>query len=73
MKQKIQNILNKYLNQHLSKENLLSLYLELKEYFKSQHLEDLQFKIFPNEVKINEIEIKGIRLIDVYALVGILK
>lgn len=41
MKEKIQNILNKYLNQHMNRENLAYLYLQLKEFFKSQDLEEL--------------------------------
>jgi hypothetical protein len=70
MKEKLQNILNKYLNQHMNRENLNSLYLQLKEFFKSQDLEELQFKIIPN---VNVIQIIGIRQIDIYALIGILK
>lgn len=69
MKEKLQKIFNQYKNKEVNRENLASLYLQLKEFFKSQDLEELQFKIVPN---INEIEVIGIRQIDTYALKGIL-
>lgn len=69
MKEQLQKIFNQYKNKEVNQENLASLYLQLKEFFKSQDLEELQFKIVPN---INEIQIIGIRQIDTYALKGIL-
>lgn len=69
MKEKLQKIFNQYKNKEVNQENLNSLYLKLKEFFKSQDLEELQFKIIPN---INEIQIIGIRQIDTYVLKGIL-
>ena len=69
MKEQLQKIFNQYKNKEVNEENLASLYLQLKEFFKSQDLEELQFKIIPN---INEIEVIGIRQIDTYVLKGIL-
>jgi hypothetical protein len=72
MKEKLQIILNSYLNQHIDRKTMAILNLKLKKFFKEQHLEELQFRV--NVLKeLNRIEIKGIRLIDDYALIGIMK
>lgn len=70
MKEKILEITNKYKNQPMTRINIDSLYLELKEFFKSQGLKELEFCL---NTTGNEISLMGIKRIDMWAIIGIMK